>query len=929
MKSRSLFRSAMNRRMHCALPSLLAAGGALLWPLRAAAEGTWTNLTAVAPAGIETMLLLSDGTVMGQGAGTATWYHLIPDATGSYVNGRWTNDIAAMHYSRLYYSSDVLSDGRVFVAGAEYGTGTTNAEIYSPVSNTWSQIPVPAGLITTNNTVNSDGGNSAGFLDSASILLSNGKVLVTPVFPAHSGETVSYDPVANAWTNATLYRGGNEDEASLVMLADNSILVVDNGTQSSERYIPALNKWVNDANVPVSLFDPYGDELGAAFLLPNGNAFFIGSAPHTAIYTPTGTTNAGAWIAGAAIPNNLGAPDAPAAMMANGKILCALSPTPYTLTGTNYVFTTPSYFYEYDYSVGSTGAFTQIHAPTAGAFTLNEVTYNDRMLDLPDGTVLFTTGGSQLYVYTPDGTPLAAGQPSVSSITRNADGSYHLVGKGLNGISQGAAYGDDAQMNSSYPLVRITNGTGVLYARTYDWSSTSVMTSNQTVTTEFVLPQSFLAGVYSLVVVANGNSSAPYSFSTGTLLLTPGSNFVAGGTIGGPFGATSQTYALTNIGAAPLSWALGNPAAWLTASQTNGTLTPGGPAVPVAIRLNSVASNLNAGTYTAVLTWTNLTDGSWQTRDVTLTVANPAIAIPASGYNAGIIVPATATSGNTSDYMTATFGGAWGFYAAGLAAINYTGGNATLEGLPASGNFVSLLDGTTDFQLGPYGTATNVLLLSPHQGFANPGTLTLANPRAYTALAILASSGNGYSGSGGQGTFVLHFTNGSASSPIAFNAQDWYSPASDTALTHFGRIYTGNYGSFYTDNPSVSNPNLYQTTVNLASLGLSTQAISSIVFTMPADTGNQEEDTGIFAICGTPSLTGAAPLLAAKNQTNSTVLLTWSAVTGLRYQLQCVTNLNSTNWVDIGGSIVATNSTLTAVDSPTNAQKFYRLQVLP
>jgi len=49
-----------------------------------------------------------------------------------------------------------------------------------------------------------------------------------------------------------------------------------------------------------------------------------------------------------------------------------------------------------------------------------------RMLDLPDGNVLFTDGGNQLYIYQPDGPPLAAGKPTITGITWNADGSRRV-----------------------------------------------------------------------------------------------------------------------------------------------------------------------------------------------------------------------------------------------------------------------------------------------------------------------------------------------------------------------------------------------------------------------------------------------------------------------------------------------------------------------
>jgi hypothetical protein len=96
------------------------------------------------------------------------------------------------------------------------------------------------------------------------------------------------------------------------------------------------------------------------------------------------------------------------------------------------------------------------------------------MLDLPDGTVLLSSlFTNQLYIYTSDGSPLPAGKPTIQSIFVNGDGSLHLTGILFNGISQGASYGDDNQMDSNYPLVRFTDASGnVRYGRSYNWSST-------------------------------------------------------------------------------------------------------------------------------------------------------------------------------------------------------------------------------------------------------------------------------------------------------------------------------------------------------------------------------------------------------------------------------------------------------------------------
>jgi galactose oxidase-like protein len=426
------------------------------------------------------MLQLSDGTVMCQGVDSTNWYRLTPGTNGSYANGTWTT-LAPMHDSRLYFFSQVLRDGRVLVGGGEYGsvTNTLSCEFYQPTNNTWTLTP-PIGV---------------GVSDGVSEVLPNGNVMVQPVSDALG--TRIFNIASNTWSlGPTLIN--DQNEASWVKLPDQSILTIDDGSPTSERYIPALNQWIADATVPANLYNAKS-ELGAAYLLPNGNIFFIGATNLTAIYTPTGATNAGAWVLGAAIPNNLGANDAPSAMMPNGKILCAL--------GSDSEQNPPTYFYEYDYLAN---AFTQVASPTGGTADTNNACYVGTMLDLPDGTVLFSNEGMQRYVYTPSGSPLASGKPVINNVTQNSDGSYHVTGTLFSGISEGAAYGDDWQMDTDYPIARLTGAGGaVYYARTYNWSSTSVMTGTNIVSTEMTLPAGLPVGTYSLSIVANGIASTP------------------------------------------------------------------------------------------------------------------------------------------------------------------------------------------------------------------------------------------------------------------------------------------------------------------------------------------------------------------------------------------------------------------------------------
>ena len=241
--------------------------------------------------------------------------------------------------------------------------------------------------------------------------------------------------------------------------------------------------------------------------------------------------------------------------MVNGKILLAVSPIP---TSGNH-FPSPTSYYEFDYVSNS---FTQVNAP-AGGLTTNEPCYVTNMLDLPDGSVLYADqGDNQYYIYTPLGTPVAAGKPTVNSIALTSCTQFRITGKGFNGISEGAGYGDDWQMASNYPVIRLTSGGNVYYCRTFNWNSTGVMRGNAADTAQFTLPSSLPAGTYSLVVTANGIASDPVAFNSANYVSFTGlaasynvsdppatlTGSPAGGTFSGP-GVSGNTFNPANAGA--------------------------------------------------------------------------------------------------------------------------------------------------------------------------------------------------------------------------------------------------------------------------------------------------------------------------------------------------------------------------------------------
>jgi Kelch motif len=466
------------------------------------ALGAWTPLVNAAPENVGLMMLLSDGTVAANGSDDNTWYKLTPDSTGSYVNGTWST-LASMAYQRLYVQSAVLPSGNLYISGGEYGNGPTgSAEMYDPTTDTWTGLANATSVYPDMN-----------FSDGVSMVLPNGNLLaysvggtdcIDSIAGIYEGSTLIYDVPSNTWSAAPCSLG-DQDESSWVKLPDDSILTLNLYSTTSERYIPSTNQWVTDAVPPAYIFNDAG-EVGGAFLLPNGKVFYIGGTNQTMIYTPSGNTSPGSWVLGPTLPTEvgpaIGANDAPAAMMVNGKILM-------TASGLDCDYCGPTYFFVYDYK---SNKITAIDAPGGGASNPNTSFVMD-MLDLPDGSILTEIGGTQLYTFKPVGLVAPINKPVISAVTANGDGSYHVTGTGFNGISGGADYGDENQNATNYPIAKLLAQNGsVYYARTYNWSSTGVATGSLPVSTEMTLPVGLPKGTYRLSISANGLSSPTKAF---------------------------------------------------------------------------------------------------------------------------------------------------------------------------------------------------------------------------------------------------------------------------------------------------------------------------------------------------------------------------------------------------------------------------------
>jgi len=456
---------------------LLAASGVSL-------AQTLQTLTNQPPDGAGIAFLLTDGTVIVQGNGESDWAKLTPDNKGSYLHGTW-KQIASLPsgYSPDAFASAVLPDGRVIIEGGEYNNGvfafTNMGAVYDPVKDTWTMQKPPKGW---------------GFIgDSPSAVLPNGHFLLGSKFDKRDAEL---DPVTLTWTdlNSTGKHDRNAEEGWTLM-PDGSVLTYDvTKAPHSERYIPSEDKWVSAGSTIVDLHSPttihgcipYGKhgcyyppgEVGPGILRPDGTVFATGSGSnggsgpgHTAIYH----AKTGKWTVGPDFPNGDNAGDSLAVLLPSGVVLVeGDSGQLYDFDGTN--------------------------------LKPDKVSSAQPILMLPTGQVF--AEGFGVEVYNPVGKYQQSWAPVITSVPKavTRGSTYKIFGRQFNGLSQAAAFGDEFETATNYPLVRITNKASghVVYAKTHDHSTMGVATGKLKVSTNFDVPAEMETGASTLEVVANG-----------------------------------------------------------------------------------------------------------------------------------------------------------------------------------------------------------------------------------------------------------------------------------------------------------------------------------------------------------------------------------------------------------------------------------------
>jgi len=508
--------------------------------------GSWDSFNAPTGVNADTMLLLTDGSVMVHDADQTTdsnsritsggknWYRLAPSADGKYKSGHWSGLLPVLN-AREYFASGVLMDGRVFVVGGEYSDafnqdGCTLGEIFDPQTNTWSKLNKPSPEFDY---ITGDG---------PSCVLADGRVLFGGISDT---QTAIWNPVADQWLHAG--RGfspagadsktSSSSEETWTLLPDGSVLTVNVANpNNTQRYDPTRDWWVDAGQTPQNLVvqsinGANVSEIGPAVLMMNGKVFAIGGTGHTAIFDPA-LPPASAWSKGPDLPADPGNPLAPAGLytvidgaacvLPSGKILLVAGKTiAETDSGVTGYWSNPTIFFEFNpatFNPAIPGTLPQLASQPSNN---GDDCWESSLLLLPNGQVLYSSQQNPIGVYTPDlaeSTPQPSWRPTISNfpITIKIGQTYTLLGTQLNGLSQANSYGDDRQMATNWPLVRVTDSSGnISYLPTSNFTSMGVATGTTQHSASVFVPKQtqsgrqLTAGTYTLVVIANGIASAP------------------------------------------------------------------------------------------------------------------------------------------------------------------------------------------------------------------------------------------------------------------------------------------------------------------------------------------------------------------------------------------------------------------------------------
>ncbi len=414
-------------------------------------------------------------------------------------------------------------------------------------------------------------------------------------------------------------------------------------------------------------------------------------------------------------------------------------------------------------------------------------------------------------------------------------------------------------------------------------------------------------------LVANANYTI--SFTGSTLAITPASLTVVAQSKAKTYGATDPALTFT---------ATGFQFADTQASVLTGALTRvAGESVagsPYAINQGSLAANAN---YTISFTGSTLaiTPASLtvtaQSKAKTYGAADPALTFTVSGFQFADTQASVLTGALTRVAGESVAGSPYAINQGSVAAnanytISFTG--STLAITPAS------LTVAADNKNKTYGAADPVFTAS-YSGFVNAESATVLNG----ALTFTRAPGQNV------GSYAITPGGVTASNyAITFSAGTLTITKASLVVTADNKIKT--FGAadpaFTATETGFVNG---ETSAVLGGTLVFSRAPGEGVGTYPISPSGLTSGNYVITFNdGTLTIVAPAPTIRSLAQTTPGVIqVTWSSVSNASYRVQFVSTVNSTNWIDLPGDVLATGNTSSKSDPITPTNRFYRIRVLP
>lgn len=870
-----------------------------------------------------TATLLQNGQVLVAG-GTATGLNALSSAElYTPASGAW-KATSPLNIGRWAHTATLLPNGKVLVAGGTSNGATfASAELYDPASGIWTPTaPMntargdhTATLLLSGKVLVAGGGNSTGIVSTAEL----------------------YDPASGVWTTTGSLSTGRAVHTA-TLLPNGQVLVAGgadyngNAYSSVELYDPVSGNWTLTNSLSTARL------RHAAVLLPDGKVLAIGGFYSTnsgvgivslatcEIYDPA----TGAWAAGGSL--NTSRYGGSVTLLPNGQVLAA--------GGLNNGITVL--------------ASAEVYDPIAGTWTVTNSLNTPRSADtatvLPSGQVLIaggegnTTGAlSSAEVYDPLLNPATGFWTNTGSLSATRySHTATLLPNGDVLVAGGAeGSGNDGPVSGA-EVYNFPNET---------WTTTGSLTAPRSAHTATLLPNGQVLAVggrgllsgdnpvplssAELYTPATGNWAATASlgsfptaryYHTATLL-PDGRVLVAGGQ-GFGTGTTGVLSSVELFDPATATWTMTGSMNTARYLQT-ATLLPNGR---VLVAGGATSTSVSSAEYSAELydpatkTWTPT--GSLNTarygHTATLLPGGEVLAAGGLGTNGGAISSAELYNPTTGTWtVTGSLNTARDAHTATL----LPNGQVLVAGGAGNSGFISSTELYNSVTATWTVTGSLNTARSGHTGtLLTSGEVLLAGGYNFGALssAELFDTGLGYSNS--WQPQIL-----SASSPL--NVLDGLTLSG----SQFRGISEGSGGNGAQDSPAdyplvqlrsiESGQTMFISPTNWSAGSFASLPISYF----PA--GYALATVFVNGIPSTSSIVLVPPPPSFQSISNSggNISFTWTGQVGFNYQVQYKTNLTSGTWMNLGSSVTATNSVMSASDPIVlgASARFYRVALLP